>query len=205
MKKCFLSFFLLLLSSLLFSEFVGIFNTGITLETNEIMRYSKPMPSFGLDMHGISSSSGFTLFWNNTFSYAKKDLQFVSSELLLGGTFLRDKALNISFGLGGRFAMPLNMQKELQEQGEHILPGFGGTLGISYYFNDSFGFSLFVSDFASFAYNTKGDNKDDSKNGKLFYEGVSDGFCFKIGMNIRLGGKLDSSYDESDSEDNSSL
>ena len=140
MKKYCVFFLLFLFPYFLFSQGVGIFSVGTTLENNRKVAYHKPVITFQLDILGIAPSNGFTFFWNNAFSCAKKDLQFFSSEILLGATFRRDKALNISFGLGARVATSMNLGGKLEDSFDIILPGLGGTFGFSYYFNDAFAF-----------------------------------------------------------------
>ena len=191
MKKCCFLFVLLSWSTFLFARGVGILTVGATRESSKLIAHDKMVPAFGLDIHGISQSNGATFFWNNSFSYAKKDLQIVSCEMLLGKTFRRDKAFNISFGLGIRLGMVMNMQESFKDQLEYTMPGIGGTLGMSFYFTDRFGLSIFASDFACLPGYAKKQNKEklDAINKETIDKRISDVLSVKVGFNIRTGVK----------------
>lgn len=192
-KYCFLfSFALLLLPTILFAEGVGVFSIGTTLEGSKLIDHTTPMPAVGFDVHGIASSGGFTFFWNNTYSFARTDLTFVSSEILLGRTCRKRKALNISFGFGARLAVGLNPQRIVGNRLDYLLPGLGGTLGFSYYFNDVLGLSLFASDFVCLrtSAHTRHADKQEAMGKLSFTEGISNTVSIRLGMNVRIGGKL---------------
>ena len=199
MKKYCMLFILFLFPYFLFSQGVGILSIGTTLESSKTIDYHKPMLTFELDMFGIAPSNGFTFFWNNSFSWAKKDLQFISSEILLGATFRRDKALNISFGLGPRMASSVNFGG--LDDPVHIIStllGLGGTFGLSYYFNDSFGISLFASDFVCLDTGTMRESRRIHDGGEMIetkpsYK-ISNTFSVRAGVNFRIGGNLNSGY-----------
>ena len=94
---------------------------------------------------------------------------FLSSELLLGKTFKKTRALYISFGFGLRGTVCFNPEG-------FFLPCFGGTVGISYYFKDDWiGISAFVSDFVYFG----------SSLGKIKSYDVGNTFTIKLGVNMR--------------------
>ena len=199
MKKYCVFFLLFAFPYSLFSQGVGILSVGTTLESSKTIDYHKPMLTFELDMFGIAPSNGFTFFWNNSFSWAKKDLQFISSEILLGATFRRDKALNISFGLGPRMASSVNFGG--LDDPVHIIStllGLGGTFGLSYYFNDSFGISLFASDFVCLDTGTMRESRRIHNGGEVIetkpsYK-ISNTFSVRAGVNFRIFGSLRSGY-----------
>ena len=207
MKKYCGIFVLFLFPYFVFSQGVGILSIGTTLDSSNKLDYHKPMLTFELDAIGIAPSNGFTFFWNNSVSWAKKDLQVVSSEILLGATFRRDKALNISFGLGPRMASPVKFGG--LDDPVHIIStllGLGGTFGLSYYFNDLFGISLFASDFLCLDTGPTHESRRTHHNGgevietKSSYK-VSNTFSVRAGVNFRIFGSLRSGYNVGYSND----
>ena len=77
--------------------------------------------------------------------------------------------------------------------------GLGGTFGLSYYFNDSFGISLFASDFLCLDTGTMREsrrihNGGEVKETKTSYK-ISNTFSVRAGVNFRIGGNLNSGYD----------
>lgn len=193
MKKYCVIFVLFLFPYFVFSQGVGILSIGTTLDSSNKVGYHNPMLTFELDMFGIAPSNGFTFFWNNSVSWIKNDLQFISSEILLGATFRRKKALNISFGLGPRMASPVNFGRV--DDPVHIIStllGLGGTFGLSYYFNDSFGISLFASDFLCLDTGMMKESRRMHNGGvvretKSSYK-MSNTFSVRAGVNFRIFG-----------------
>jgi len=202
MKKYCVLFVLFAFPYFLFSQGVGILSVGTTLDSSNEVGYHKPMLTFELDMFGIEPITGVTFFWNNSFSWAKKDLQFISSEILLGATFRRDKALNISFGLGPRMESPVNYSKLGNPNIISTLLGLGGTFGLSYYFNNSFGISLFASDFLCLDTGPTHESRRTLRDGREVRETkssykISNTFSIRAGINFRIFGSLRSGYSSS--------
>lgn len=192
-----------------------------------------PMFTIGLDMQFIHHGNGFTFFFNNEFSYApnfkayerfnyggsqglttvsntfteKQKIMLYSFELLMGGTFRREQAFNIHFGIGlkvgltpstistivkafsgGRNAVP-------NEVTMMVVPAFGGTFGFTYYFNNVVGLSVSINEFIGFggflsARVTEREPGKDTPKAAIGYAsmGFSNNFAMKIGVNLRLNG-----------------
>ena len=78
-------------------------------------------------------------------------------------------ALYISFGFGLRASVCF-------KPSGFFLPGFGGTVGLSYYFRDDWiGISTFISDFVYFGSKVSGIESYD----------VGNTFSIKLGINMR--------------------
>ncbi len=191
------------------------------------------MFTIGLDMHFISKKTGFTFFWNHAFSYASRfraqekffynpgssneftkvptgniehyKFLVLSSEMLLGGTFRRERAFNIHFGIGFKTSItPATVKQLIDLFKEHkfpdkmatlIMPSFGGSIGVSYYFNNFIGLSLTFSDFLGFGAFVAGNTQKDLLNkGKLtgangfISMGLNNNFSLKLGVNLRVNG-----------------
>ena len=171
-----------------------IFSSGATIESNKLLSDYTPQFTLSADIHTDAHILrndlrvfGITFFWNNTFSIANKEstwqkksvngsfsnatgrTMFLSSEILLGKTFKKTRALYISFGFGLRGTVCFNPEG-------FFLPGFGGTVGLSYYFKDDWiGISAFASDFFYFG----------SSLGKIKSYDVGNTFTIKLGVNMR--------------------
>ena len=186
-------FFLFSISA--FTETVFMPHVGIIYGGSEVIPSSKYIPTYGLDMQFISHKNGFTLFFNNTVSYKNKDFILYAPELLIGGTFRREKGLNVSFGLGIRalstikslsYLSGIQKKANIAQSPVFIIPSFGATLGISYYFNNVIGFSFFISDFMAYGTYTL---KEEGTKKLTFSKGFSDNLIFKFGINLRINGQ----------------
>ena len=133
--------------------------------------------------------------------YEAKKVMLVSTELLLGGTFRREDALNINFGVGIKASVTpstIGMIKGLfnQQIPESaviaVIPAVGGTFGMAYYFNETVGLSLSVSDFVGFGAFLAGDVKQENgsiKKATAFASiGLNNNFSCKFGLNLRVNG-----------------
>lgn len=132
----------------------------------------------------------------------KQKIMMLSTELLFGGTFRREDALNINFGLGLRTSITpqtLTLIKGLFENKfpekntvVAILPAIGGTFGITYYFNNIVGISASVSDFISFGTFISG--KAEAEGGRIKTAtafaslGLSNSFAMRVGLSLRVNG-----------------
>lgn len=211
-------------------------NEEVTEVTLDDIPHSKPlitMLTVGFDMQFIAHGNGFTFFWNNEFSIAKRFTAFekfyfekkltnldqdkvrketekyyedrkvmlVSTELLFGGTFRRESALNINFGIGIKASVTpatLGLIKGLFNQTFPekaviaVIPAVGGTFGVAYYFNETVGLSLSVSDFVGFGAFIAGDVKQEGgriKAATAFASlGLNNNFSCKFGLNLRVNG-----------------
>lgn len=138
-----------------------------------------------------------TAFFNE-----KQKIMLLSTELLFGGTFRREDALNINFGIGLKASITpqtimliknlLSNQFPEKETVVAVLPAIGGTFGMTYYFNDVVGISASVSDFISFGAFISGKAKTDSgkiKSANAFASlGLSNSFSMKLGLSLRVHG-----------------
>ena len=132
----------------------------------------------------------------------KQKVMMISTELLFGGTFRREDALNINFGVGLRASITpqtLALIKGLFDNKfpENntviaVLPALGGTFGLTYYFNDVVGISASVSDFVSFGTFISGKAKAEGgkiKTATAFASlGLSNNFAMKLGLSLRVHG-----------------
>lgn len=201
---------------------------------NDQLPHSNPLiPLFtiGLDMQFIHHGSGFTFFWNHEFSYtpnfkAYEQINYISEkllstkgtfnenqkimlysfELLMGGTFRREQAFNIHFGIGLKVGFTPStigvVVKALQEGRKAIpnqvsmmvVPAFGGTLGFTYYFNNVVGLSVSVNEFLGFggflSLRVKERGSDGVPTTAVGYAsmGFTNNFAMKIGLNLRVHG-----------------
>ncbi|MGP1437820.1 MAG: DUF2715 domain-containing protein [Treponema sp.] len=135
-------------------------------------------------------------------TYQKQKIMMISTELLFGGTFRRESAFNINFGLGFRTSITpqtltlisglLRQQFPKDNTVIAILPAIGGTFGVTYYFNEIVGISASVSDFISFGTFIAG--KVDVANSKITRAdafaslGLSNSFAMKLGVSLRING-----------------
>lgn len=191
MKKCFILLSFFVLPICMFSEVVFIPHIGNVIDNNKFVRHFSSMSTLGLDIQFISHNSGFTFFLNNAVSKANKDSFFFTSEILLGHTFRREKAFNINVGFGFRnsstinsFLYIFNVENMIPNEPILILPSFGGSFGVSYYFNNVFGLSFAVSDFVSYGAFVL----DEHGREIVFSKHITDTFCFKFGLNLRING-----------------
>jgi len=195
-----------------------------------------PMFTIGFDMQFISHASGFTFFFNNEFSYTpkfmayerfnyaegafggknfekeagnfneKQNIMLYSFELLMGGTFRRENAFNIHFGIGLKVGLTpgtIKLAIDAFTKGRDaipdqvttmVVPAFGGTFGFTYYFTDVVGLSVSVNEFLGFggfisARTTE--KKDDGTPKKAIgfaSMGFTNNFAMKIGLNLRVKG-----------------
>lgn len=139
----------------------------------------------------------------DTFKENQK-IMMLSTELLFGGTFRREDALNINFGLGFRASMTPQTIKLIKNLFSNdfpenntvvaVLPALGGTFGIAYYFNEVVGISASVSDFISFGAFVSGKAEKDPVTGKFQTAtafaslGLSNSFAMRLGLNLRVHG-----------------
>ena len=139
----------------------------------------------------------------DTFKETQK-IMMLSTELLFGGTFRRENALNINFGLGFRASMTPQTIKLIKNLFSNdfpekdtvvaVLPALGGTFGIAYYFNEVVGISASVSDFVSFGAFMSGKAEKDPVTGKFQRAtafaslGLSNSFAMRLGLNLRVHG-----------------
>ena len=139
----------------------------------------------------------------DTFKENQK-IMMLSTELLFGGTFRREDALNINFGLGFRTSMTPQTIKLIKNLFSNdfpekdtvvaVLPALGGTFGIAYYFNEVVGISASVSDFISFGAFVSGKAEKDPVTGKFQTAtafaslGLSNSFAMRLGLNLRVHG-----------------
>lgn len=137
-------------------------------------------------------------------TYEKQKVMMISSEFLFGGTFRRENALNISFGLGFKASMTPQTIKLITSLFSNdfpekdtvvaVLPAIGGTFGIAYYFNEVVGISASVSDFVSFGAFISGKAEKDPNTGKFQRAtafaslGLSNSFAMRLGLNLRVNG-----------------
>ena len=137
-------------------------------------------------------------------TYEKQKVMMLSTELLFGGTFRREDALNINFGLGFRASMTPQTIKLIKNLFSNdfpekdtvvaVLPALGGTFGIAYYFNEVVGISASVSDFVSFGAFVSGKAEKDPVTGKFQRAtafaslGLSNSFAMRLGLNLRVHG-----------------
>lgn len=194
-----------------------------------------PMLSVGLDMQFASHTSGFTFFWNHAFLYAdhvvgyqvldfvykdklnaeavdgkttfKNKLYVYSSEMLFGGTFRRENAFNIHFGIGFKTQFNPSMIKDIigivksqipqdKVQMYAMVAGLGGTFGFSYYFNNVVGLTFSVSDFVGLGGTIFGQFNGGSTNeggyptsGRAMLNlGLNNNFAMKFGLSLRANG-----------------
>ena len=194
-----------------------------------------PMFSIGLDMQFVSHKSGFTFFWNNAFLCAdhvvgyetlnfKYDDKFnteivggrktlrgkfnvYSTEMLFGGTFRRENAFNIHFGIGFRTQFNPSMIWDILGLVKGIIPqervqmyamvaGFGGTFGFTYYFNNVVGLMFSINDFVGLGGAILGQFEGGSTNeagfptsGRAMLSlGLNNNFAMKFGLSLRVNG-----------------
>ena len=142
---------------------------------------------------------------SGTFNENQKTMLF-STELLFGGTFRRENAFNIHFGLGLKLGFTPNTLKLLQpafsgdrskipnELGVIVLPAIGGTFGFTYYFNEVVGLSASINEFlgcgAFLAAKVTGKDAAGVANKGIGYAsiGFSNNFAMKLGLNLRVNG-----------------
>lgn len=106
--------------------------------------------------------------------------------------------MNISFGLGGRVSTTMHLGGKLKDSVGVLLPSLGGTFGLSYYFTNTFGISLFASDFVSLgdiggSYTKYYDGTKEKEKSSFHYD-ISNTFSVRAGINFRIGGSLYSGY-----------
>lgn len=106
--------------------------------------------------------------------------------------------MNISFGLGGRVSTTMHLGSKLKDSVGVLLPSLGGTFGLSYYFTNTFGISLFASDFVSLgdiggSYTKYYDGTKEKEKSSFHYD-ISNTFSVRAGINFRIGGSLYSGY-----------
>lgn len=132
----------------------------------------------------------------------KQKIMMLSSEFLFGGTFRRENALNINFGLGLRASVTPQtlvlikdlLDSKLPENNTvvAVLPALGGTFGLTYYFNNVIGISASVSDFVSFGAFVAGNAKAEDgkiKTATAFASvGLSNSFAMRLGISLRANG-----------------
>ncbi|MGP1415713.1 MAG: DUF2715 domain-containing protein [Treponema sp.] len=192
-----------------------------------------PMLSLGIDMQFVSQKNGFTFFWNNAFLYADhvvgyealgftytdklnaenikkrdtfkiKKFYVYSTEMLFGGTFRRENAFNIYFGVGFKTQFNPSMIWDIIGIVQRIIPnsvqmyamlaGFGGTFGFSYYFNNVVGLTFSINDFvglgAAVVARFDGfENDGYPRSGKaMFSLGINNNFAMKFGLSLRVNG-----------------
>lgn len=202
--------------------------------SNDQLPHSKPLISMftiGLDMQFIHHGSGFTFFFNNEFSYAsnfkayeqfrygdskilpkevgtlteKQKIMLYSFELLMGGTFRREQAFNIHFGIGLKVGLTPNSISTVIKafkDGRNavpdqvtmmVVPAFGGTFGFTYYFNEIVGLSVSINEFLGFGgfLSTRVTEKENNKlKSAVAYAsmGFTNNFAMKFGVNLRIHG-----------------
>jgi hypothetical protein len=140
---------------------------------------------------------------DKTFKENQK-VMMLSTELLFGGTFRRESAFNINFGLGLRASVTpqtlalikglFNNQFPENNTVVAILPALGGTFGFTYYFNNVVGISASVSDFVSFGAFVAGKAEKNKTTGKFQKAvafasvGLSNSFAMRLGLSLRVHG-----------------
>lgn len=192
-----------------------------------------PMLSVGLDMQFISQKNGFTFFWNHAFLYAdhatgyssvditydgdklnskleegkdifKKKFHVYSTEMLFGGTFRRENAFNIHFGVGFKTQFTPGMIWDIigivtgsypsSVKMYAMLAGFGGTVGFTYYFNNVVGLTFSINEFVGLGGMIVADvNGMETKSlpdgGRAMLTlGVNNNFAMKFGLSLRIHG-----------------
>jgi len=133
-------------------------------------------------------------------------IMLYSTELMFGGTFRRENAFNIHFGLGLKIGFTPSTLKLIKpamsgdrsnipdEIGVIILPAIGGTFGFTYYFNKIVGLSASINDFlgvgAFLSAKVTGRDASNVPNKGIAYAsiGFSNNFAMKLGVNLRING-----------------
>ncbi len=145
----------------------------------------------------------------------KQKMMFYATELLLGGTFRREKAFNIYFGIGLKLGFSINaieLVKDVRSGKMQdfkaipdrfvamVLPAFGGSLGFSYYFNRFIGISVSANDFLGLGAFVSTNILERHHGQPKEYEGyptkavaytsigLHNDFAMKFGVNIRFFG-----------------
>lgn len=134
--------------------------------------------------------------------YQDQKVMLVSTELLFGGTFRRESAFNINFGLGIKASVTpstivlvkglFNQQFPENDTVIAVIPAVGGTFGVAYYFNEWLGLSISVSDYVGFGAFVAGNVKQENggiKAATAFASiGLNNNFSCKFGLNLRVNG-----------------
>lgn len=179
-------------------------SNGFTFFWNHEFSFAHKFKAFEkFTFAGKLTSADKDLVAKDTGNYdEKRKVMLLSTELLFGGTFRRENALNINFGLGLKTSITpstLTLIRGLFKQQFPdkstviaVIPAIGGTFGIAYYFNETVGLSFSVSEFIGFGAFVAGDVKQENGQIKAATAyaslGLNNNFACKIGVNLRVNG-----------------
>lgn len=180
---------------------------GFTFFWNNEFSYSANFKAYEQFFYGEGRlSPGVKSFYTDEGTYTEKQkIMLYSTEILLGGTFRRENAFNIHFGVGlkvGITPATLKLLKpafagdraKIPEQLTVMaIPAIGGTFGFTYYFTDVVGMSLSVNEFLGFGGFLSArvlDSKDGVPTKAIGYAsmGFTNNFAMKLGLNLRVHG-----------------
>lgn len=179
---------------------------GFTFFWNNEFSYSANFKAYEKFNYGEGLLPGVKSFSKNAgnFDEAQKVMLY-STEFLLGGTFRRENAFNIHFGIGLKLSITPGTLRLLKPafSGERTkipekltvmaIPAIGGTFGFTYYFNNVVGLSLSLNEFVGFGGFLSARVLEDS-NGvptkAIGYAsmGFTNNFAMKLGLNLRVNG-----------------
>lgn len=180
---------------------------GFTFFWNNEFSYSANFKAYEKFNYLHDALPGESSLTKTTGEYKEpQKIMLYSTELLMGGTFRREEAFNIHFGIGLKISMTPGTLKLLKpafsgnrdaiptELTVLAIPALGGTFGFTYYFNEVVGLSLSINEFVGFggflSARVVDKNSEGTPTKAVGYAsmGFTNNFAMKLGVNLRVHG-----------------